>query len=148
MKPRSGKRPDAARGPGLGSHTSTEERVKEKHNMQLSKWIRQVLLLAVAAALAAQAQEPITTANAMGRVVKKVAPAYPTAARQLNVTGSQDVEIVVDEQGNVIDAKVLKGNALFTQSTLAAVKEWKFTPLVKDGQPVKFSAVLTFSYTK
>ena len=116
--------------------------------MQLSKWIRQALLLAVAAAVAAQAQEPITTANALGRVVKKVAPTYPTAARQLNVTGSQDVEIVVDEQGNVIGAKVLKGNALFTQSTLAAVKEWKFTPLVKDGQPVKFSTVITFSYTK
>lgn len=116
--------------------------------MHLSKWIRLALVVAVALAAVAVAQEPITTANALGRVVKKVAPAYPTAAKQLNVTGTQDVEIVVDEQGNVVDAKVLKGNALFTQASLAAVKEWKFQPLVKDGQPVKFTTVITFNYTK
>lgn len=116
--------------------------------MYPGKWIRLALVVAVVTAAVAVAQEPITTANALGRVVKKVAPTYPTAARQLNVTGSQDVEIVVDEQGNVIDAKVLKGNALFTQASLAAVKEWKFQPLLKDGQPVKFTTVITFTYTK
>jgi protein TonB len=116
--------------------------------MKLSQWIRCALLVTVAAALPAVAQEEITTANAMGRVVKKVAPAFPVAAKQLNVTGTQDVQITVDEQGNVVDAKVLKGNALFTQSSLAAVKEWKFTPLLKDGQPVKFTTIITFNYTK
>lgn len=116
--------------------------------MNVSQWIRCAVLVAVAAALPAFAQEEITTANALGRVVKKVAPTFPVAAKQLNVTGTQDVQIVVDEQGNVTDAKVLKGNALFTQSSLAAVKEWKFTPLLKDGQPVKFTAVITFNYTK
>jgi protein TonB len=116
--------------------------------MKLSQWIRCAVLVAVAAAFPAAAQEEITTANALGRVVKKVAPAFPVAAKQLNVTGTQDVQITVDEQGNVTDAKVLKGNALFTQSSLAAVKEWKFTPLLKDGQPVKFTTVITFNYTK
>lgn len=116
--------------------------------MNISQWIRCAVAAAIALALPAFGQQEITTANAMGRVVKKVAPTYPVAARQLSVTGSQDLQIVVDEQGNVIDAKVLKGNALFTQSSLAAVKEWKFTPLVKDGQPAKFTTVITFNYTK
>jgi len=110
--------------------------------------MRCALLVAVAAVLPVAAQEEITTANALGRVVKKVAPTFPVAAKQLNVTGTQDVQIVVDEEGNVIDAKVLKGNALFTQSSLAAIKEWKFTPLLKDGQPVKFTTVVSFNYTK
>ncbi|GIU77653.1 MAG: hypothetical protein KatS3mg005_0891 [Bryobacteraceae bacterium] len=116
--------------------------------MKLSQWMRCALLVAVAAVLPVAAQEEITTANALGRVVKKVAPTFPVAAKQLNVTGTQDVQIVVDEEGNVIDAKVLKGNALFTQSSLAAIKEWKFTPLLKDGQPVKFTTVVSFNYTK
>lgn len=115
--------------------------------MKLSQWVRCAVLVA-AAVLPAAAQEEITTANALGRVVKKVAPAFPVAAKQLNVTGTQDVQIVVDEEGNVIDAKVLKGNALFTQSSLAAIKEWKFTPLLKDGQPAKFTTIVTFNYTK
>lgn len=116
--------------------------------MTASQWIRCAVLVAVAAVLPAAAQEEITTANAMGRVVKKVAPSFPVAARQLNVTGSQDVQILVDEEGNVADAKVLKGNSLFTQASLAAIKEWKFTPLLKDGQAVKFTTIVTINYTK
>ncbi|MGQ9917719.1 MAG: energy transducer TonB [Bryobacteraceae bacterium] len=112
------------------------------------RWAVVVAVLASFTVPPASAQDEITTANAMGRVIKKVAPTFPVAARQLNVTGSQDVQITVDEQGNVIDAKVLKGNALFTQSSLAAVKEWKFTPLLKDGQPAKFTTIITFNYTK
>lgn len=116
--------------------------------MQFSRWMKWAVVAAVVAAGSASAQQAITTANAMTRVAKKVAPAYPVAARQLNVTGQQEVTIVVDEAGNVTDAKVVKGNALFTQSSLAAVREWKFTPLVKDGQPVKFSTTVVFSYQK
>ncbi|HNY39320.1 MAG TPA: energy transducer TonB, partial [Bryobacteraceae bacterium] len=47
----------------------------------------------------------LPTASAMTRVAKRVAPQYPPAARQLNVSGSQEVEITVDEQGSVVDAK-------------------------------------------
>lgn len=100
--------------------------------------------------LCAAAQEPesLTAANAMARVTKKVTPEYPAAAKQLNVTGSQEVQIVVGPSGDVEDAKVLKGNALFTTASLSAVRQWKFTPLVKDGQPVRFTSTVTINYTK
>ena len=116
--------------------------------MHFSRWMKWAVLVAVVAAAAASAQEAMTTANAMTRLTKKLSPTYPVAAKQLNVTGQQEVTIVVDEAGNVVDAKVVKGNALFTQSSLAAVKEWKFTPLVKDGQAVKFSTIVVFNYQK
>jgi TonB family protein len=66
----------------------------------------------------------------------------------LNVTGEQEVAITVGPQGDVEDAKVLKGNAMFSQASLAAVKQWKFTPLVKDGAPAKFTTVIVFNYQK
>jgi outer membrane biosynthesis protein TonB len=46
----------------------------------------------------------------------------------------------------VIDAKVLKGNAMFSNASTAAAKQWKFAPLVKDGTANEFTAVLIFNY--
>lgn len=114
-----------------------------------SNWTHLVVLVLLLG-LTALAQEPtsVETANAMARVTKKVAPAYPVAAKQLNIQGMQEVQVVVSESGDVVDAKVIKGNALFTQSSLAAVKQWKFTPLVKDGAPSRFTSVVVFNYTR
>lgn len=96
----------------------------------------------------AQDVNALTTANALARASKKVAPEYPIAARQLNIQGQQEVEIMVSPEGDVMQAKVVKGNAMFTAASVAAAKQWKFTPLQKDGQAVKFSSVLVFNYVK
>jgi protein TonB len=110
------------------------------------------LLPAVLALLGgfAAAQEPdsITTPNAMARLTKKVPPEFPMAAKQLNVTGTQEIQIVVSAAGDVEDAKVLKGNALFTSASLSAVRQWKFTPLTRDGQPVRFTSTVIINYAK
>jgi TonB family protein len=107
-----------------------------------------IVIFAVCAPVASAQSLEIPTASAMSRVAKKVAPQFPPAARQLNISGTQEVEITVDESGSVVDAKVLKGNAMFSQASLAAVKQWKFTPLVHDGAPKSFTTVIVFSYLK
>jgi len=118
--------------------------------IRVSNAVRWAVLVAVVAVVCATAQEPVpmATASAMARVAKKVAPEYPQAARQLNVQGSQEVAIVVNAQGDVEDVKVIKGNAMFSVASVSAVKQWKFTPLVKDGQSLKFSSVLLINYQK
>jgi TonB family protein len=101
----------------------------------------------VASAWAADVAQ-MTTPSAMARATKKVTPTYPPAARQLNIQGQQELTVLVNESGDVEDAKVSKGNALFTVSSMAAIKQWKFTPMVKDGAPVKFETVIVFNYAK
>lgn len=107
-----------------------------------------IAIVAVCASPALAESLNIPTASAMTRVAKKVAPLFPPAAKQLNISGMQDVAIVVDESGSVIDAKVLKGNAIFSASSLAAVKQWKFTPLIHEGAPKSFTSVIVFKYAK
>jgi protein TonB len=109
-----------------------------------------LIALALVIAFVAPAEEisSIPTATAMARIKEKVAPQYPVAARQLNVTGSQEIEIIVGTSGAVEDAKVLKGNAMFSMSSIAAIKQWKFDPLVRDGAPVKFTTTVTINYSK
>ncbi len=118
--------------------------------MSIKNVMQWVLILAVLALVSASAQEPlnIATASAMARVTKKVAPDFPAAARQLNVSGQQEVLVTVGVNGDVEDAKVLKGNAMFSASSLAAVRQWKFTPLAKDGAPSKFTTTVIFNYQK
>ncbi|MGJ5817609.1 energy transducer TonB [Paludibaculum fermentans] len=105
-------------------------------------------LIALGAVCQAQEENSMTTANALARAAKRVSPEYPIAARQLNIQGQQEVAIVVNAQGDVSEAKVMKGNAMFTSASVAAAKQWKFSPLTKDGQPMGFTTVLIFSYTK
>ncbi|MBI4891986.1 MAG: energy transducer TonB [Acidobacteria bacterium] len=109
-----------------------------------------VLILAVFALVSVSAQEPMSlaTATAMARVTKKVAPDYPAAARQLNVSGQQEISVTVGVSGDVEEAKVLKGNAMFSANSLSAVRQWKFTPLAKDGAPTKFTTVVVINYQK
>jgi TonB family protein len=90
----------------------------------------------------------ITTANAMTRANKKVTPEFPMAARQLHITGTQEVQVTVSKTGDVIDAKVLKGNAMFSSASTAAAKQWKFAPLTKDGAASEFTAILIFNYAQ
>lgn len=118
--------------------------------MKIMDCVKWAVLVAVAAVLGASAQDAMAlpTASAMARVSKKVAPDFPAAAKQLNVTGQSEVAIVVSAQGDVEEAKVLRGNAIFSQASMMAVKQWKFTPMVKDGAAVRFSTVIIFNYQK
>ncbi len=121
-----------------------------KSGRDFMKWAVLVAVLAAIALPSLLSAETVSipTASAMARVAKKVAPLYPAAARQLNISGSLEVEITVNEEGSVVDAKVLKGNAMFSSSSMAAVKQWKFTPLLQDGAAKSFTSVIVFNYTK
>jgi TonB family protein len=103
---------------------------------------------AFCAALPVAAQESVATNAAVARAVKKVAPGFPAAARQLHLTGTSEVQVTVSEAGDVIEAKILKGNAIFFASSMAAGRQWKFTPLSREGATHKFTTVLIFNFAK
>lgn len=105
-----------------------------------------VLVLSAATAVFAGEVPTLPTATGMMRATKKVTPDFPVAAKQLHVTGTQEVEITVNKTGDVTATKVLKGNMMFSNSSTNAAKQWKFTPLVKDGAASEFVTVLVFSY--
>lgn len=117
----------------------------------MSHWIRGlalVLVLAIPGIVLAEEPLQVATASAMARVTKRVAPEFPPAAKQLNLSGPQEVNVVVSTSGDVEEAKVVKGNAVFSNASLAAVKQWKFTPLLKDGQPTRFATVVVINYQR
>jgi protein TonB len=66
---------------------------------------------------------------------KSVAPEYPAIAKAQHVSGRVQIDALIDASGNVTSVKVLSGPALLHRAALDAVKQWKYSPAVLDGQP-------------
>ncbi len=77
------------------------------------------------------------------KLVRRVQPEYPALAAQARLQGLVIVEAQVDTHGVVKSAKVLRGAPLFDEPALAAVREWRYQPLLLNGQPTEFIVVVT-----
>ncbi|HEX5702717.1 MAG TPA: energy transducer TonB [Pyrinomonadaceae bacterium] len=81
-----------------------------------------------------------------GKAISKLQPAYPPIAKAAKASGMVTVQVLVDESGNVVTARAVSGHPLLQQSAVAAARNWKFSPTVLSGQPVKVSGVITFNF--
>lgn len=82
-----------------------------------------------------------------GKAINKPTPPYPALARTAGVQGSVVVQVLIDEQGHVVNAKVTSGHPLLQQAALQAAYKWTFTPTLLTGQPVKVTGVVTYNFT-
>ncbi len=79
--------------------------------------------------------------------VKYVAPGYPADAQQARVTGIVIIEALIDEDGKVARAQLLKSIPLLDQAALDAVMQWKYTPTLLNGSPVPVVMTVTVNFS-
>jgi protein TonB len=72
-----------------------------------------------------------------------VDPVYPDLARRARVSGTVILEATIDEEGNVSELRILSGHPLLNQAAVEAVKQWKYSPTVLNGEPMMVQAVVT-----
>lgn len=72
-----------------------------------------------------------------GRLVKKVPPEYPLAAKQQGVQGTVILEGVIDTEGRVQQIQVLAGPPMLQQAAIDAARQWVYTPYSLAGKPVE-----------
>lgn len=71
------------------------------------------------------------------RLLKEVKAAYTEDARRNNLEGEVVLEIVVRRDGSVSDVKLINGlPAGLNDRAIAAVRQWRFAPATRLGQPV------------
>jgi TonB family protein len=80
----------------------------------------------LAAATSLLAQQPASQATR--KVVNRVAPEYPSLAKQIHVQGSVKLLAVVEPDGHVKAVDVKGGNPVLAQAAVSAVKKWKYEP--------------------
>lgn len=73
-------------------------------------------------------------------------PIYPPAAKVVNASGAVNVQVTIDEQGNVISAVATNGHPLLKAAAVNAAKQAKFTPTILSDQPVKVTGVIVYNF--
>src|SRR2546429_31602 len=73
-------------------------------------------------------------------------PQYPTLARQAHIQGQVQIDAILDEQGNVIDMKVVSGPPLLYQAALDALKKWRYEPTYLNDQPIAVEMMVMISF--
>jgi TonB family protein len=80
-------------------------------------------------------------------IAGQVRPKYTAEARAKRLTGTVILEIVIDREGCVREARVLKGLPFgLNESALAAVRGWAFQPAALDGEPVRVYFIATVDF--
>jgi len=82
------------------------------------------------------------------RKIVNVPPVYPPLARSARVQGIVILEAVIGEDGSVRDVRILRPvNPLLDAAAADAVKQWRFTPTLLNGQPVPVVMSVTVAFT-
>jgi TonB family protein len=81
-----------------------------------------------------------------GTIVNKVIPEYPAIARAAHATGTVEVKVIVDEEGKVIAAQAVSGHPLLQAASVGAARDTTFTPYLLNGQAVKITGIILYSY--
>jgi len=72
---------------------------------------------------------------------------YPLLAQHMNVQGSVVLQAVISAQGSVENLTVLSGPAILTTAAQQAVREWRFKPVLQNGQAVETKAMITVNFS-
>ncbi len=74
-------------------------------------------------------------------------PAYPEIAKLAGIEGTVYLKLLIDEKGNVADAKVEQGaKEMLDNSALNAARQAKFSPAVLNDKPVKVWVILPVAF--
>jgi TonB family protein len=76
------------------------------------------------------------------KLIKRVNPAYPPLARQTRISGTVSLDAVIGKDGSVLQLKVLSGHPLLIQAALDAVRLWKYSPTLLEGEPVEVETTI------
>jgi protein TonB len=88
----------------------------------------------------------ISQGVSQGLLIKRVQPKYPPNALAMHVQGTVKLDAVIDKEGNVTNAKVLKGDAVLARAALDAVRQWRYKPYYLDGVPVDIETQITVTF--
>ncbi len=81
-----------------------------------------------------------------GKATNLVKPPYPAAARAVRASGAVNVQVTIDENGNVISASAVSGHPLLRGAAVSAARSSKFSPTLLSGQPVKVTGVIVYNF--
>ena len=87
----------------------------------------------------------VSSGQAIGQLLSKVTPTFPAIAKEEHVSGAVALDVLIDEQGSVIDIRPISGPAILRPAVISAVRQWKFRPFEQNGVPVVVRTTITLN---
>jgi periplasmic protein TonB len=76
-----------------------------------------------------------------------VAPIYPPIALAARKEGLVILEALIAEDGTIRDVKALRPEPLFEQAAITAVRQWRFSPTLLNGERVPIVMTVTVGFS-
>jgi TonB family protein len=80
------------------------------------------------------------------RIVTKVDPVYPEAARTAGTEGLVELDALIAADGSVKRLRPVSGPDLLVQSAALAVQSWKFEPYLSSGKAVEVETTIAVDF--
>jgi len=94
----------------------------------------------------ANKRAPVSAGVLNGKAINLPKPDYPADARAAGIEGVVVVQVTIDEQGNVIEARPMSGPKQLQAVSVLAAQQAKFSPTLLSGEPVKVTGILIFNF--
>jgi TonB family protein len=108
------------------------------------------LALALLGAALLPAEEPPLVAGSEGVPIPKktkfVQPVYPPEARAQGIRGIVILELVIDTQGHVAQASVLRSVPGLDEAAVVAARQWEYEPVKVGGKPVSLRLTVPITF--
>ncbi len=82
-----------------------------------------------------------------GNLISKVSPVYPPDAKKSRIQGTVVLNAVIGKTGHVENLKVASGPSELLQSSLDAVRQWKYKPFLLNGDPIEVKTTISVVYS-
>jgi periplasmic protein TonB len=80
-------------------------------------------------------------------LLHRVEPFYPPIAADAGLQGIVILEALIDRDGTVAEVKILRSAGLLDKEALIAVRQWRYSPLVLNGERQRFILTVTLSFS-
>jgi TonB family protein len=101
----------------------------------------------IASAAAPPSPKSISRGVVNGKAQSLPKPPYPSAAQAVRASGAVNIQVTIDENGNVISATAVSGHPLLRAAAEQSARNAKFAPSLLSGQPVKVTGVVVYNFT-
>ena len=92
--------------------------------------------------------KPVNVGALNDRALTLQTPSYPLIAKEMRASGKVQVQVVVDEKGNVSSAKAVSGHPLLRSSAENAARSSRFNPVSSDGRAVKAVGFVVYNFVR
>jgi len=79
--------------------------------------------------------------------IRDVRPIYPEDALAAKVMGVVILEAIIDRDGTIADARILRSIPMLDDAALSALRQWKFTTTLLNDEPTAVIMTVTVNFT-